>query len=689
MEISILHKQLARAALSTSLFLPCFYAGAVEQLPCDTTLLLDEITVSTPTYIPPTLKEYGNLQFDAASIGKTHRTLGEADALVFLRSMPGASKASDYASGLSIQGGASYETLFLLQNAPMFFPYHFGGIFSTINAEHYPVTVFEKSIHDLSMPSRVGGLVSQSVRKYKAEKLSGSVNVGMLSSSLNMRTPVGTKADITLSARLSYINSLYSRLLKGNSTETLYDFQDYATTLRFFAAERSVFTLNLFRNNDHLDFIDKNYALDTKIEWHNSIASLDWSFEKGQTAMTHTAYFSEFGNRLSFIMPQLSFDAPSDIKQWAAGGNYVFSIGNGETLKIKSGWHVEQTFAHVQSPETTGYLNESSPTAPFIKQLEGGIYAGVDYSPFKFLAIEGGFRIVAVDNSNGCHVFINPSATIRGLFASSSLSFHFAMYSQSLHQVGFSEIGLASNFWIPSGNTVPIERSRSFALNYTHSFGESGFDFSADAYFRSLTGCTEFKGNILSMLDYDYNALKYVMDGKGRAYGFNFRASKNTGRLTAAVSLAIGKSEINIATLGNGWATATTDPGFEAGIDTGFDINEHWMANAMFSYASGRPVTPIKALYAIGGNIASEYGEPNSARLPTYHRLDLSCTYSFSTKRPFPLRHAINVSILNAYFHDNVEMVRYKYDSRNLVLRQDYMSSLYRFLPSISYTVKF
>ena len=84
-----------------------------------------------------------------------------------------------------------------------------------------------------------------------------------------------------------------------------------------------------------------------------------------------------------------------------------------------------------------------------------------------------------------------------------------------------------------------------------------------------------------------------------------------------------------------------------------------------------------------------EYGERNSARLPLYQRLDIGATYYFTTGTSHRLRHLINVSLLNAYGHKNVEMQYFvlSTDSGEYSLKRLY--SLYRFIPSLSYTIEF
>ena len=87
----------------------------------------------------------------------------------------------------------------------------------------------------------------------------------------------------------------------------------------------------------------------------------------------------------------------------------------------------------------------------------------------------------------------------------------------------------------------------------------------------------------------------------------------------------------------------------------------------------------------IGSNVISEFGPRNSARLPLYHRLDLSATYTIKGRR---LSHAINFTLLNAYGRRNVEMQHFSISDDGRY-RLKSTASLYRFMPSINYIMSF
>ena len=96
------------------------------------------------------------------------------------------------------------------------------------------------------------------------------------------------------------------------------------------------------------------------------------------------------------------------------------------------------------------------------------------------------------------------------------------------------------------------------------------------------------------------------------------------------------------------------------------------------------------ALYMVGENMIHEYGPHNGARMPDYHRLDLSATYLLHTGRRF--KGSLNLSVYNAYARENPlyldVKVYYDKETENISLSL-IGQSLYSLLPSLSYRLEF
>ncbi|MDE6125560.1 MAG: Plug domain-containing protein, partial [Muribaculaceae bacterium] len=121
------------------------------------TLRLREVTVADRPGQRPRVAADGSVSFSSQALSNSPRVLGEADPLRFAASMPGVGAASDYASGMSVDGMDYSHNIFRINGIPVHFPYHFGGIFSVFSPEMYSRARLRKSIKRASETGFLGG----------------------------------------------------------------------------------------------------------------------------------------------------------------------------------------------------------------------------------------------------------------------------------------------------------------------------------------------------------------------------------------------------------------------------------------------------------------------------------------------------------------------------------------------------
>lgn len=647
---------------------------------------LGEVEV-TARAAAPRIDDRGAIVIGAGAIREGMRTMGEPDAIRYLKMMPGVTSGGDYASGMSIEGSDYSQTLYRLGGAPVFFPYHFGGIFSTFNTPHFSKVSLEKGIHDSSFPNRLGGLVAFDTPTAAADELSGCANVGMLASSATVRVPIVEGLSATLSGRVSYIDAIYRGMLRTDDTDTRYNLYDLNLTVNYAPTRRDRVTLNGFYNSDHLRFDDTNYSLDTRMQWHNALASVAWS-HTGRINQSHTIYYSEMGNRLSLIMPQFTVKVPSSIRQGAVHGEMATALGRRFT-PLKWGYACEVSSITPQSAEVTGYGDGVTPLAEGRTAVESRLFAETGYRLSQKVTLNAGVKATWWANHGYHHATVDPHLTATWRHGPGTLAVNAAILHQYLHQVGFSDIGMASNFWIGATAAIPPQRSIGASASYTYRLHGDIADVTVDAYYRRVSHQPEYDGFILSLLDSDYDAARYISCGDGYNTGFGIMARKNVGHLTGWVSYAYAIGRRRFADDPTRYVTSANETRHSLTATANYRFNRHWDCSATFAYASGRPVTPVTALYFIGENLITVRGERNSSRLPAYHRLDLGGSYRFTTGKRHHLAHCVSLSVINAYGHRNVEISSFVFDAKTGLYRQKNVASLYRFLPSISYSIDF
>ena len=670
------------------LFLPLLFnwTPAFSQEPEDTTYThLENIEVTGVQY--GKLKTGGSIELSKNQILAGKHTMGEADFIKSLANLSGVTTGGDYGSGLMIDGNLATHSLYRIDKVPVFFPYRFGGLFSTFNSSHFRSTNFERSIHNASMPSRLGSLLDYKTSTEIPSEIGGTVHVGLISSSANISLPIGRTFAVSASARASYIDQIYGSLLHFKETEAKYNFQDYNLTATFQLNESDFFTLNGFFSNDNLRYDDSHYVMTTSIKWNNAMGSLSWRHD-GRIGMTHRVFTTFFKNNFSLLMPQLSISAPTALTMAGVSGEFDSQVLT-PTVELSGGYEINTYRDKVQQVSVLSGGKYTDGPSNIQKPVETRIYADSEITTNSGLKIDAGLSLMVYFNGRGFTRFEpDPRITISKPIAWGTLSFHLGRYSQFIHQVGFSQIGLASDFWIVANKKISPENSYQLDLDYTGLIAATDIEFSINAYAKRILHQSEYFGDFISIINTDYNAEANVINGNGFATGFNLQLRKTLGKISGNAGIGYGIARLKFPKQEK-YTRGRSEPGLSFNADLTYSLDTHWDLGATFKYMSGRPYTPITSIYLIAGNIMCEYGALNSKLLPSWHRLDLSATYKLRTGGQHPLTHLVNISLLNVYGRKNPESIRYDIDIKTGTLMLKYVNSLYRFLPSLSYTLIF
>src|SRR5690606_30081653 len=169
----------------------------------------------------------GEENIDVREIRNIPLVLGERDIMRVATLLPGISIAGEGAAGFNVRGGNADQNLILLDDAVMYNPAHFFGIFSAIN----PFTTGEVTIYKGSIPAQYGGRLSSvfdiTTKDANTEKFAGEVSLGPVTGNVALEIPIiKEKSGLLIGGRSTYsnwiLNSLEDESLK-NSQASFYD----------------------------------------------------------------------------------------------------------------------------------------------------------------------------------------------------------------------------------------------------------------------------------------------------------------------------------------------------------------------------------------------------------------------------------------------------------------------------------
>ncbi len=103
--------------------------------------------------------QLGVQKLDIKTIKQVPVVFGEADIMRVLLTTPGVKTVGEASTGLNVRGGAADQNLILFNEANVYNPSHFFGMFSAFN----PEVVKDVELFKGSIPARYGGRLSSVV----------------------------------------------------------------------------------------------------------------------------------------------------------------------------------------------------------------------------------------------------------------------------------------------------------------------------------------------------------------------------------------------------------------------------------------------------------------------------------------------------------------------------------------------
>ena len=190
------------------------------------------------------------------------------DALKGLTTLPSIGIPNDYFGILYIRGSEPGSNLYYLDRTPLGYPFHWGGLLSTISSE----TIETIDIYAGGYGAEFG-LDSQAVLDIHArdsidERFDGKFNLNILYSEGLLEGRIGDNGYISVSGRRSYFDFIIGPIVESQtgSEQQFPYFSDYQLKFAYPLTEKHHLTLNAFAATDHFNF--KEEEIENDIDQH-------------------------------------------------------------------------------------------------------------------------------------------------------------------------------------------------------------------------------------------------------------------------------------------------------------------------------------------------------------------------------------------------------------------------------------
>jgi hypothetical protein len=645
--------------------------------------------------------QMGTETLNMATISRVPVIFGEKDILKTLQLLPGVKSAGEGNSGYYVRGGAADQNLILLDEAPVYNASHLLGFFSTFNSD----AIKDATLIKGNSPANYGGRLSSvlDVKMKEGNNKNYVVNggLGLISSRVSIEGPIqNEKSSFILSGRRTYAD-MFLKTTEKFKNNILY-FYDLNMKANYTINANNKIYLSGYFGKDELGLGDA-----FGIDWGNKTGTIRWNKIISNKLFLNTSLiYSDYNYNVKLKNGETNFNINSNIKDLNIKQDYTFYADPKNNLRF--GFN---SILHTITPSTFSGTVTNSLSKQGRNGLENAIYISNNYKPTNDLSFDIGLRVSAYtlmggDDynifSNGIvqstvllkksefgKTYMNPEPRLTlnyRITEQNSFKAGFARNIQHLHLLSNATASSPSDQWIGNSYNIQPEIADQFSVGFVNAFGENKYEMSTELYYKSLQNQLDYvDGAEVNTLADVESALLY---GVGRAYGFEWLLKKKEGQLTGWVSYTLSKTERKIDGINqNNWYNAKQDRTHDIAVVGIYTINPTWSVSGVFVYNTGDAVTYPTGKYTLQGQTLYQYASRNANRMPDNHRLDISFTYEKKGKKK--TQSSWNFSLYNVYGRENAYRINFQDDPKNLSRTQIIQTSLFRWVPSITYQFKF
>ena len=650
--------------------------------------------------------------------------LGEADVVKSLLLLPGVSNAGEGASGFNVRGGATDQNLILVDEATIFNSSHLFGFFSVFN----PDAIKDVKLYKGSIPARYGSRVSSVLDIYQKEgnskdfKVSGGI--GAVASRILAEGPIKKDtAAFLVGARGSYAH-LFLPLFDIENSAYFYDLN---TKLNYkIDANNSLFLSGYFGR----DYFGVNDSF--IVNYGNALINFRWNHK-----------FSEkiFSN-LSLIYSDYYYGLERDFVgfKWNSGiqnFNLKYDFNHYVTNGLQINYGVQNTYYTFNPGKIIPNRPDSGILADQLIQKyanEGAIYGDVALEISDKLNIEAGLRlshfvrfgqeelqvyansqpvvfdpflliyqgadptdVVNSNRSEQLKTFSNLEPRLAlsyGLNDDISFKASYTKLTQYLHLLSNTSSPTPLDVWTPSGPYVKPQRSDQYAVGVFSYLNDGDYSLEVETYYKKVANRIDYIDGANLVAN---DAIEQViLNGRARAYGLEILLKKNTGSFKGWLAYTLSKSEQqtpgrNAQEIGinNGaWYNTPYDKPHDLSLYLSYEYNPRWQFNTNFVYQTGLPTNYPVGQFEFQGIVVPYYGLRNQQRLPDYHRLDLSASYTPKMKAKAKHKSQWVFSIYNVYNRANAASINFR-QNQDTGANEAVRTSILGVVPAVTYNFKF
>ena len=570
----------------------------------------------------------------------------EADIFRALQTNPGVATTSDVSARYYVRGGGSDQNLVLLNGATVYSPFHTLGIFSVVDPEMVSLLEFHEGGFPPSYGGRLSSILNIVTRDGNRNRYQETANATLLAGKVALEGPV-PGGSFLVTGRKSWYASVMKHYLRNQDSP--FDFYDLSWKLSYSSPdidENSRFDFHGFLSGDQVINDDPRQA---NYQIRNRIAGFNW--HKIWSTPLYSVVSISYSGFDAQLYPNLSSAKPraNTVSDFSADWDFTYLYDSKDEFVF--GWQnkilstslqLENLYGNKVNFKEHGVDLSAYADYRFYRWDKIGFTIGIR---FKFLAVSE-YRPLLYELRGSLTYRLTPSIAVKGSFG---------WYSQEMTTLS-DENDLISVFepWVITPNYLNSSRAAHFSLGVTADW-TSTLKTDLEGYFKPIANLVDVNPKKFTSADHDF------VNVDGESYGMEFLTVYQPGTMFAKLGYALSWA---FKIKGGVWYIPQYDIRHSVNLLLGYEIGSGWQTSATWSIHSGLPFTPITGFYdripidpwtqpydAAKPQPATLWGDRNSARLPSYHRLDLSVTKQFHVESALV---TCGFSVINLYDRKNI-----------------------------------
>ncbi|SKB46604.1 TonB-dependent receptor [Daejeonella lutea] len=602
--------------------------------------------------------QMGVERISIATIKQVPAVFGEADVLKVVLTLPGVKSVGEASTGFNVRGGATDQNLILFNDATIYNPTHFFGLFSAFN----PEVVKNVELYKSSIPARFGGRLSSVLdvngRDGNMKKITGTAGLGLITSRINVEGPiVEDKSSFILGGRTTYSNWLMKLLPDDasykDSKVSFYDLNLMLTNKvndkndLYFTGYMSSDASNL--NTDTLfGYKNANFSIKWKHAFNDKLVAVattgldKYSYNNHTQNSSVNAYDLDFG--IQQLNGKLDFNYFLNSRYTIDLGfntiRYIVDPGNFQPRGSES-LVMPDLLEREQAQESALYLGNRFDITPAFS-----VDFGVRYSMFNYLgpkkvnqyapnvtrdptSITGTTSYAKGDLIKTYH---GPEARLSARYALTedfSVKAGYNTLRQYIHMLSSTTAIAPTDIWKLSDPNIKPQYGDQVSFGLYKNFKANTIETSAEVYYKQLKDYLDYKSGSKIVMNHDIE--NAVFNTEGKAYGLELMIKKLTGKFNGWLSYTYSRTLLKQddpnagEVVNNGdYYPSNYDKPHDVTLISNFRISHRISFSFNSTYSTGRPVTVPIGKYFYSGSFRALYSDRNAYRVPDYFRMDLS-----------------------------------------------------------------